>query len=273
MRHVGICARVAVVLAAVDGANDISLGRPDRVVGDDEVELAVVIVIEPCGSHAENVFRLAANAGALRYVRERAVAVVVIKHVAPGVADKQVGEAVVVVVAGGHAETEPDVLAEQPGARRDVLESAVAAVAEQAIVEARIRLFELRQLGAVGEVEVHAAVVIKIERRDTAAHGLGEVFSAGEIVVAAISEIGLRRDVGEMRPRGFRIDARRGDRHQPGGGGEDRNDERGSQTDTRCDHRGAFSRDTAPRCAACRSSVSFCAMARSRSPSAVRFKR
>ena len=121
-----------------------------------------------------------------------------VKDVASGVADEQILEAVVIIVAGGNSEAESEVFAEQPGARGDILEGAVAAVAQQAVVESGIGLLHFRQLGAVGEEKIHAAVVVEVEGGHSAAHGLREILPAGEVIVRPISEVGFGSDIGEM---------------------------------------------------------------------------
>src|ERR1022692_273939 len=185
---------MAVIFLTVHGADLIDLRRPDRVIGDDEVQLAVVIVVEPGGGDTEDILRLP-DSGALRNVGERAVAVVVVQRIASRVAEEQIFVAVVVVVAGSHTEAESEVLAEQAGTRSDILKRAVAAIAEQAIVETRIRLLHFGKLGAVGEEKVHAAVVVEIEGGHSAAHGLREILPAGEVIVRAVSEVGFGSDI------------------------------------------------------------------------------
>ena len=111
-------------LACVAAERVRPLDGPLPVAGDVEVEVAVAVVIEEGGprrpggpSAAEASFGLA----------ERAVAVVEVQDVGAEVGQEEVGEAVVVHVAGGHAVAEPPVA--DAGPVGDVLEGAVAPVA------------------------------------------------------------------------------------------------------------------------------------------------
>src|ERR1035438_7835807 len=111
VRHAHIPARIAVALAVFRRATDVGFRTPDRVIGDDQVEQTVVVIVEPRGRHAQGVGGLAPDAGALGDIGKRAVAIVVVQRVAPGVADEQIGIAVVVVIAHRHAKTEAEVFA------------------------------------------------------------------------------------------------------------------------------------------------------------------
>src|ERR1019366_3052112 len=66
VRDVDVTARIAVVVAAAHGAMDVRLRSPDGVVGNDQIQQPVVVVIEPGGGHAERVGRFAADAGGRR---------------------------------------------------------------------------------------------------------------------------------------------------------------------------------------------------------------
>ncbi len=55
--------RIAVIFIALGGAAEVGLRSPDCVVGDDQIEQAIVVVVEPCGGDAQGIGRLAANAG------------------------------------------------------------------------------------------------------------------------------------------------------------------------------------------------------------------
>jgi hypothetical protein len=79
VRDIGIDLRMAIVFLAVCGADFVGLRGPDGVVGDDQIQLAVVVVVEPGGGDAQNILRLG-DAGALGDVGESAVAVVVVKR-------------------------------------------------------------------------------------------------------------------------------------------------------------------------------------------------
>jgi hypothetical protein len=109
-------------------------GRPDSVVGDDQIEQAVVVVVEPGAGHAQRIGRLAADARSRRHIGECPVSVVVVESVLSGAANEQIRITVVVVVAHGHAEVEVQVFARQSRVGRDIFESAVGALLQQAVV-------------------------------------------------------------------------------------------------------------------------------------------
>ena len=71
---VGLGSAVRLPLA-IDGAEDVLFRRPLHVIRNDEIELAVAIVVDPSGTSAELLH--AANACLLGYVSERAIPVVV----------------------------------------------------------------------------------------------------------------------------------------------------------------------------------------------------
>ena len=91
----------------------VGLRRPEGVVGDDQVEQAVVVVVEPGGGHAEGIRRLGADAGSLGHIGKGAISVVVIESVPAGAADEQILIAVVIVIADRHAEVEVQIFAQQ----------------------------------------------------------------------------------------------------------------------------------------------------------------
>src|SRR5205085_2816030 len=91
---VGAVTGLLLAAAAVGGE------RPGHVARDEQVEQAVVVVVEEAGAGAP---AAAANARPLRHVRKGAVAVVAIQRVAAIARQVQVGVTVVVVVGGGDA--------------------------------------------------------------------------------------------------------------------------------------------------------------------------
>ena len=121
-----------------------------------------------------------------RDVGEGAVPVVVVERVAPGIADEKVGIPVVVVIPGGHAKTEVQIGPRETCLLGDVFKRPVASVAQEAVVEGRVRLLQLRKLGAVGEEDVVVPVAVIIEDGDPAAHRLGKILMAGEVVVGDV---------------------------------------------------------------------------------------
>ncbi|HEU4401055.1 MAG TPA: hypothetical protein VFT43_03015 [Candidatus Polarisedimenticolia bacterium] len=132
----------------------------DVAVGDEQVEMAVVVGIEEEGPEAESQERRAAHPRAEGAVREDAAAVVVVELVGllRQVGHEEVEAAVVVVVGhvGPHAGLRQAVLGERhAGQLADLLEGAVAAVAPE----------EVRRV-VVGDVEVLVAVVVVVAPDD-----------------------------------------------------------------------------------------------------------
>src|SRR5262245_36787377 len=155
------------------------------VIGDEEVEVAVLVVIDE-GRAAPPSGLQARHADLLRYVREHALAVVFIKRVPAVVRNEKVVEAVVVVIAD--ADRLPPPRASQPRLFGHVGESPVTVVA----VETICRLLPFRKAAEarpVDEEEVEPAVVVVIEPGDTAAGRFQQVF-----VLALVAVDGLMRD-------------------------------------------------------------------------------
>src|SRR6202035_2112406 len=108
----------------VERAPEIALGSPLHVVGDEEVELAVAVVVDPGGAGAE---AGVPDAGGGGDVPELAAALVVEEMVAVERGDVDVLAAVVVVVPDGHPHAVH--LDVQAAATGDVGEGAVVVVA------------------------------------------------------------------------------------------------------------------------------------------------
>ena len=199
-----------VVVATVGG-----LSRPRgrggvevQVAGDEQVQVPVTVVVQEAAPGAPPV-RRTGDPRALRDVRERPVAVVVVEDALSPVGDEEVVVAVVVVVA--------DAAALSPAGMRearllgDVGERAVAVVVEEvapgpAVADSGV------EARAVHEEDVEPAVVVVVEERGAASHLLQDellvVRAAGD--VRGVQEAGgggdvreddRTRDLGEERPR------------------------------------------------------------------------
>ena len=103
-------------------------GIEGHVVGDEQIEVAVAIVIEEAAARAPAVLD-AGHARLLGDVRECAVAVVAVEHVSPEVGDEEIVEPIVVVVADATRLTPSG--AGQAGFAGHVREGAIAIVVEQ----------------------------------------------------------------------------------------------------------------------------------------------
>jgi hypothetical protein len=113
------------------------------------------------------------EAGLRRDVGEGSIAVVVVQRAVMHAADEDVFVTVVIVIANRDAR----VVTRAGQTRRfgHVREMAVAIVAEQAIEILRRGLLQAANVGAVGEEDIQLAVVVVIEDRDAARHGLRRV--------------------------------------------------------------------------------------------------
>ena len=174
---------------AIERAPDVVLLVPLDVVRDEEVELAVAVVVEPGGAGREGGV---AQAGLRGHVAELAGAFVVKEVVAAESGDVDVVAAVVIVIADRHAEAvDFDV---EAAAARHVGERAVAVVAvERGGGVAAVR----DEVLAVDEEDVEPAVAVDVEEGAARAHGLGEPLLARASGVVGELDSGGGGDVGE----------------------------------------------------------------------------
>ena len=132
----------------------------DMAVRGEDVQPAVEIGVEEEAAEGERQERRAAERGAGRLVEEQpALVVEQCHHLVREVADHEAGKARVVVVGGVHAHAgtrHPRLTISDAGDDADVLEAAVPPVAEQLI-----------RLGVVGDEQVHPAVGVGVEHRNT----------------------------------------------------------------------------------------------------------
>ena len=173
-------------------AKDVVRDVPVEVAGDEQVELAVIIVIEEaCGSRPP----AAPNARARRHVSERAVAVVVIQRVVAVAGDVNIRESVVVIIPGGYAHAVVS-FASVGEARllRHISETAVRILTVQAVPVSRSAAGKFRrqfdriiEAAAVDKENVEQSVVVVVEQGHPAAHRLDQVLlRSGRIAVDKI---------------------------------------------------------------------------------------
>ena len=180
VRQALVVVRVAVVVHPLRAAEGLGLRVPDAVVGDEEVEVAVLVVVEEGGGDRPQraVLRVGALEARLRgHVLEGAVAPVAVEDVLAQARHEEVGPPVAVVVGGRH----PVVVAValHPGLLRHVLELEVPQVAVEAVPEGGVRLVEARHLRPVGQEHVEEAVVVEVEEGDPRDHRLRLVAVGG----------------------------------------------------------------------------------------------
>ncbi len=189
-------------------AEEILVARVVGVLPDEEVEVAVAVVVAPGGARPPG---RVPDAGLRRVVREGAVAVVVVQDVAPVAGHEQVHESIVVVVRrdGAHAVAR----VAEAGLLGDVRERAVAIVAEE--TAARPLGLRRRQRARLHDVEVHPAVVVVVEPGQPRADHLGQAVLGRRTPIVHETEPGRIGDVrerdGAVGGRGVRRARRQGE--------------------------------------------------------------
>src|SRR5713226_8642701 len=199
---IGERASAIVVVEAIDFAGQL---------GNDDVGLAVVIVVLKDSAHAGKRLAIGGERGA-RFesaLRERAVAVVVEEELLHAVVgDEDVREAVVVIVGEGHAKSAA-LLGGDAGFLANVLESAVAAIAIEKV--SRWGKFARRAIGSpgptaglavpgvpfhvTGHKEIEMAVIVEVEKtgRDGPAAARDSRFGGdireGSVAVVVIQDV------------------------------------------------------------------------------------
>ena len=137
--------------------------------GDEQVEMRVVVVVEP-----DRVGEPAARGDADLFgdLFEAAIAQVPEQLVAAVGGQVQVCVTVGIEIRGRHAHAEPPAL--NAGGLCHVAERAVAIVAVQRVRQFAVRLEEVGR-PAIDQVDVHPAVPVKVEEGASRADGLGQV--------------------------------------------------------------------------------------------------
>ena len=107
------------------------VGIPLEVMADVEIQVAVVVQVGE-GRRGRPV-AIAPQPGRGRHILERAVPAVMVKGIRPPAGDEEVGAAIVIVVAHGHAVAIPLGRAGQARGLGDVLEAAVPAIPKEAV--------------------------------------------------------------------------------------------------------------------------------------------
>ena len=73
----------------------------------------------------------------------------------------------------------------RPACLRDVCKRAVAIVAKKVVRVLRRRFLQSRDIGAVGEEDVGAAIAVVVEDSNAAGHGFGDIFGGALAAVEA----------------------------------------------------------------------------------------
>ena len=187
----------------VVAAEDVAGERKLHEAAQEQIELAVVVVVEPHRARRPSWRR---QAGLVGDVREGAVAVVAIQRAAPVRGDENVGVAVVVVV--GHRTAHAELFAAADAGRvGDVREGAIAVVAIQRVLQRRGRLVEVAG-AAVHHENVDPAVVVEVEKRHPGAHRFRQIaVRRHRVLVHPADAAGRGRNLLEERGRGSQTGA------------------------------------------------------------------
>ncbi len=198
----------------VGAAEDVVFDRPAHVVADEQIEMTVVVDVDPDRRRAEPL--PSAEPARARRVDERALARVPKQPVLPHTRDEQIGEAVVVEIADGHAHAVH--LDVETRARGDVGERAVAVVAEQ--LGCRSHPVMSGPVHAVDQQDVLPPVAVVVEERAPGAHRLGQQLAAVRAAVVREAKATRGGDVHEPQSRvGLRRQPREHVARRPRAGG------------------------------------------------------
>ena len=148
------------------------------VAADEQIEVAVAIIVQPGGTAAPGT---GGHGGAGGDIREGPVALIAIELIAAVAGDVDVEEAVVIVVAHGDTGGE-HAIAGETGFGRYIFEFPVAQVAVEGVAGGRLAV---SQVGSVSEEQVGEAVVVEVDDADAGAEGLEHVLFGGSPVFVA----------------------------------------------------------------------------------------
>src|SRR5579872_591046 len=171
-RTIGV--KVAAAVLAV-------LRVPFHVTRDEQVEFAVVVIIEKSGRDGPTP---AGDPGLRGHIGERSVSIVVIENVPAVTGDVQIRIAIVVVVADRDAHAVVAIARiSQTCLLRYISEGTVSILAVESIPIARIvtvKIFRLPHgasyVATIDDKNIEQAIVVVVQERDAAGHGLDEIF-------------------------------------------------------------------------------------------------
>jgi hypothetical protein len=126
-----------------------------------------------------------------------------VESVLPGIAEKEIFVSIIIIIARRYAKAISQVGAGQPCFGRDIFEATVTTIVQKAAVIAGPCFLHFRQLGAVGEEDIHFAIVVVIQNSNAAAHGLRKIFAALKVIVGSVGEVGAGGDIGVPGAMGF----------------------------------------------------------------------
>src|ERR1035441_5364227 len=188
-------------------AHRIFVYSPAAVVENEQIEVAVVIVVHPAGSRAPHLLPFVTspgNPGLLRDVGKRSIAIVVVEMVAGYTGDIDILPAVVVVI----AYRLPHIVAIAGDTRLvgDIGESAVMIIVKQTVLVLVGFFPERWKGGAIGEIDIQVAVVVVVDQPDAGDHCLRLILVWGGAAIRGEIQLRVRGDILETN----RTVARRG---------------------------------------------------------------
>src|SRR3954464_7625554 len=165
-----------------------------HVVGDEQVEIPVAIVIDKrtAGAHVGWLWTLQARM--LRNIGKCPVSIVPVQDVLPVVRDEDIFEPVVVVIS--HSDSAGPAASNQACLLGHISERAIAVVLVQAVGCSRHRLSDP---DAAENENVEPSIVVVVQESDTAAGGLEDIgFVLDSSVDDRMNEASLRRHIREV---------------------------------------------------------------------------
>src|SRR5215831_6503626 len=153
---------------------------------DEEIQFAVVVVVEPDGARGPAGSRYA---GLFCYIRKGAVAVVSVQNAALILGHVQIGKAIAVEIA--YSDTYSIAAAGYPSLFRYISERAIAVVRVESV--AKRRLWSVEGTGVViDHVDVHPAIVVVIQKRAARSGSFRQVVVLGPAVYVLPGDTAFR---------------------------------------------------------------------------------
>src|ERR1019366_633704 len=147
-----------------------------QIVHDKQVEPPVILVVDPASGYSPGLSASRnppTDACLLCHIGERAISVVVKELIGIYTRNIEIDESIIVVVSRRHAHRVSNPL--EASTLRHIGECTIAVVAKEAIVIICVGLLQRWNGGAVGEEYVQQSIVVVIEQRNSAHHGLNGI--------------------------------------------------------------------------------------------------
>ena len=141
-------------------------GFPLDVARDEQIQVSIVVVIEPAGGDGPHICRGARKTGLRSDIFKSTVPAIAIESIAVESRHENVDIAIVVVV--GRGDPHGITRAGQPSRLCHIGKGHIAVVAEQPVMKFRTGLIGGRKLGSGGEKNIHASIVVIVQCRHAA---------------------------------------------------------------------------------------------------------